>query len=73
MGHRKRLCVRKLFTLKTIRTFSHWFSTLRGYNGEKHDSFIDLNYKTGDIIVDFSGTKLFAGETDGSRFFKKNI
>lgn len=41
---------------------------MRGFNGEKHDSFIDLNFSTGDMVVDFSGTKLFCGETDGSSF-----
>eukprot|EP00697_Spironema_sp_BW2_P008162 gnl/Spiro4/22673_TR11186_c0_g1_i1.p1 gnl/Spiro4/22673_TR11186_c0_g1~~gnl/Spiro4/22673_TR11186_c0_g1_i1.p1 ORF type:complete len:609 (-),score=194.19 gnl/Spiro4/22673_TR11186_c0_g1_i1:531-2357(-) len=48
--------------------FSHWFSPLRGSNAEKYDSFIDLNYTTGSILVDFSGSKLFGGETDGSSF-----
>jgi glutamine synthetase len=48
-------------------TFTHWFSPLRGSNAEKHDSLIDLDSK-GNITVDFSGSKLFQGETDGSRF-----
>ena len=48
-------------------TYTHWFSPLRGYNAEKYDSFIDRDF-LGDIIVDFSGSKLFTGETDGSRF-----
>jgi len=48
--------------------FVHWFSPIRGENAEKHDSFIDLNFKNGDLKVDFSGSKLFQGETDGSSF-----
>ena len=34
----------------------------------QHDSFIDLDYKTGNMIVDFNGGKLFQGESDGSSF-----
>jgi len=29
---------------------------------------VDLNFKNGDLKVDFSGSKLFQGETDGSSF-----
>ena len=64
------MCKKHFFLILIIshRTFSHWFSPMRGFNGEKHDSFIDLNFSTGDMVVDFSGTKLFCGETDGSSF-----
>jgi len=48
--------------------YVHWFSPVRGENAEKHDSFIDLDYKTGNMIIDFNGNKLFQGETDGSSF-----
>ena len=49
-------------------TYAHWFSPMRGCNGEKHDTFVDLNYKTGEMKVDFGSTFLFYGETDGSSF-----
>lgn len=48
--------------------FAHWFSATRGSNAEKHDAFIDLDFKTGEIKAEFSGSKLFQGETDGSSF-----
>jgi len=41
---------------------------MRGANAEKYDNFIDLNFAKGTPIVDFSGSKLFANETDGSSF-----
>lgn len=34
----------------------------------QYDNFIDLNFKTMEPIVDFSGSKLLVGETDGSSF-----
>eukprot|EP01080_Neovahlkampfia_damariscottae_P007957 gene7958-12424_t len=49
-------------------TYAHWFSPMRGRNGEKHDTFVDLNYKTGEMKVDFGATALFFSETDGSSF-----
>jgi glutamine synthetase len=57
--------------------YAHWFSPVRGapmeaLNGLKHDSFIDLDFGSSEIIKpvkeDFSGGKLFFNETDGSSF-----
>merc|ERR1711935_1320604 len=57
--------------------YAHWFSPVRhneseALNGIKHDSFIDLDFGSSEIIKpiveDFSGTKLFFNETDGSSF-----
>jgi glutamine synthetase len=53
---------------KGCTSFAHWFSPVRGAAAEKYDNFIDLNYKTMQPIVDFSGSRLVAGETDGSSF-----
>jgi hypothetical protein len=36
---------------------------MRGGYGEKHDSFIDMDFKTGSITKEFTGQKLFNGET----------
>jgi len=49
-------------------SYVHWFSPMRDGMGEKHESFIDLDYKTGDMKIAFSGVRLFSGETDGSSF-----
>jgi glutamine synthetase len=49
-------------------TFTHWFSPMRGSNAEKYESLLDINYKTGDLKIDFCARKLFLGETDGSSF-----
>ncbi len=49
-------------------SFAHWFSPMRGANGEKYDNFIDLNFAKGTPITDFSGSRLFMNETDGSSF-----
>jgi glutamine synthetase len=57
--------------------YAHWFSPVRqnqseALNGIKHDSFIDLDFGSSEIIKpiveDFSGGKLFFNETDGSSF-----
>eukprot|EP00656_Telonema_subtile_P021866 TRINITY_DN2290_c0_g1_i1.p1 TRINITY_DN2290_c0_g1~~TRINITY_DN2290_c0_g1_i1.p1 ORF type:complete len:701 (+),score=206.28 TRINITY_DN2290_c0_g1_i1:81-2183(+) len=57
--------------------YAHWFSPVRGapieaLNGLKHDSFIDLDFGSSEVIKpvkeDFSGAKLFFNETDGSSF-----
>jgi len=57
--------------------YAHWFSPIRtdgnqALNGIKHDSFIDLDFGSPEIIKpiveDFSGAKLFFNETDGSSF-----
>lgn len=56
--------------------FAHWFSPLRGAAGLKNDAFIDYDFggdgqfsgTIKDIVVDFSGSRLFMSETDGSSF-----
>eukprot|EP01006_Ploeotia_vitrea_P016050 TRINITY_DN46519_c0_g1_i2.p1 TRINITY_DN46519_c0_g1~~TRINITY_DN46519_c0_g1_i2.p1 ORF type:complete len:777 (+),score=491.56 TRINITY_DN46519_c0_g1_i2:123-2453(+) len=48
--------------------YAHWFSALRGSNAEKHDGFVDIDYSNGEMLVTFSGSKLFMGESDGSSF-----
>jgi len=45
---------------------------LGGSSGLKHDAFINLDFKSKDLVKpfgeSFSGTQLFVGETDGSSF-----
>lgn len=55
---------------KGCTTFSHWYSPMRAtsVNGERHDSFIEINFKTGDFSYGFSADRLFQGEVDGSSF-----
>lgn len=49
--------------------YSHWFSPLRGpVHGEKLETFMAVDFKTGQLIVNLSGTELFQTETDGSSF-----
>uniref|UniRef100_A0A7S2WJT6 GS catalytic domain-containing protein n=1 Tax=Mucochytrium quahogii TaxID=96639 RepID=A0A7S2WJT6_9STRA len=49
--------------------FAHWASPVRGPNNLlKHDAFIDLDFKTMEPIVKFSGSRMFFNETDGSSF-----
>ena len=47
--------------------YTHWFQPMTGITAEKHDSFIS---PTGDgrVIMEFSGTELVKGESDGSSF-----
>ncbi|MBQ9980010.1 MAG: glutamine synthetase III [Oscillospiraceae bacterium] len=47
--------------------FTHWFQPLTGVTAEKHDSFLSFT-KSGDIIMDFSGSELIKGESDASSF-----
>eukprot|EP01051_Picozoa_sp_SAG22_P013743 SAG22_NODE_1576_length_4074_cov_3.474717_2_plen_360_part_00 len=60
-------------------SFSHIFYPCRatahaigGSAGMKHDAFVELNYGSKDrlkpITVEFAGSRLFTGETDGSSF-----
>ncbi len=49
--------------------FSHWFSPVRGpHHGQKLDTFMSLDFSTGNLIVNLSGFDLFQTETDGSSF-----
>ena len=56
--------------------YAHWFSAVRGANGLKNDAFIDYDFGgegqyggvIKDVVHDFSGSKLFFNETDGSSF-----
>lgn len=56
--------------------YAHWFSPIRGANGLKLDAFLDYDFggqgtldgTMKDMKVDFSGSKLFFNETDGSSF-----
>ena len=47
--------------------FTHWFQPMTGVTAEKHDSFIS-NAGSGKIIMEFSGSELFKGESDASSF-----
>lgn len=51
-------------------SFAHWFSPNRGANGEKYDNLLDLSFAKGTAfpIVDFTASRLFMNETDGSSF-----
>jgi glutamine synthetase len=49
--------------------YSHWFSPMRGpFHGEKVETFMDVDFDTGELIVNLTGTELFQTETDGSSF-----
>ena len=54
--------------------FSHWFSPVRGGQGQgmKHDAFVNLDFSgtkvLKDIVVDFPGSLLGQSETDGSSY-----
>ncbi len=47
--------------------FTHWFQPMTGVTAEKHDSFIS-NAGSGKIMMEFSGSELFKGESDASSF-----
>lgn len=47
--------------------YSHWFQPLTGATAEKHDSFINPDFKGG-VIAQFSGRELIQGEPDASSF-----
>ena len=49
--------------------YSHWFSPIRGpIHGEKLETFMAVDFQTGRLIVDLTGSELFQTETDGSSF-----
>jgi glutamine synthetase len=49
--------------------YSHWFSPMRGpLHGEKLETFMAVDFQTGQLIVDLTGAELFQTETDGSSF-----
>ncbi|MFT5169608.1 MAG: glutamine synthetase [Lysobacterales bacterium] len=47
--------------------YTHWFQPLTGSTAEKHDSFIDPDFKGG-VVLSFSGKELVQGEPDASSF-----
>eukprot|EP01139_Manchomonas_bermudensis_P025594 Amastigsp_a845891_8.p1 type:complete len:718 gc:universal Amastigsp_a845891_8:2182-29(-) len=50
-------------------SYAHLFYPMRGrIAGEKHDSFVVMDFATGTIKEGFTGAQLFHGETDGSSF-----
>jgi glutamine synthetase len=67
---------KKIFSWATEKgaiNFAHWASPLRGTtNLLKHDSFVELDFGAKGAIkpikAAFSGSRLFASETDGSSF-----
>jgi glutamine synthetase len=48
--------------------FTHWFQPLTGSTAEKHDAFLDFNYKTGEPIEKLGAAQLLQGEPDASSF-----
>lgn len=48
--------------------FTHWFQPLTGYTAEKHDSFLEPDFKNGGYLLEFSGKELIQGEPDASSF-----
>ena len=49
--------------------YSHWFSPMRGpVHGEKLETFVGVDFKTGRLKVSLTGNELFQTETDGSSF-----
>jgi glutamine synthetase len=46
--------------------FTHWFQPMTGSTAEKHDSFVD--FRGGELIMEFSGKSLIKGEPDASSF-----
>ena len=47
--------------------YTHWFQPLTGTTAEKHDSFISID-KSGNPILEFTGSNLRKGEADASSF-----
>merc|ERR1711871_1779902 len=69
----------KFSTARGAVNFAHTFYPVRasgtglgGTTGMKHDGFVDLEYGSKlnlkPIKTEFSGSRLFTGETDGSSF-----
>ena len=48
--------------------FTHWFQPMTGATAEKHDSFVDVDFANGGVLMDFSGKALVKGEPDASSF-----
>lgn len=48
--------------------FTHWFQPMTGSTAEKHDSFVDVDFDNGGVLMDFSGKALIKGEPDASSF-----
>jgi len=48
--------------------YTHWFQPLTGITAEKHDSFVSLADKDGNMLTEFSGKELIKGEPDASSF-----
>ena len=48
--------------------FTHWFQPMTGATAEKHDSFVDIDFGNGGVLMDFSGKALIKGEPDASSF-----
>jgi len=48
--------------------YTHWFQPLTGITAEKHDSFVSLADKEGNMITEFRGKELIKGEPDASSF-----
>jgi glutamine synthetase len=49
--------------------YSHWFSPMRGpIHGEKLVTFVSVDFKTGNLILNLTGSELFQTETDGSSY-----
>ena len=48
--------------------FTHWFQPMTGATAEKHDSFVDVDFANGGVLMDFSGKALIKGEPDASSF-----
>ena len=47
--------------------YSHWFQPLTGATAEKHESFVNPDFKGG-VMAQFSGKELIQGEPDASSF-----
>lgn len=47
--------------------YTHWFQPLTGTTAEKHDSFISID-KSGNTVLEFTGSNLRKGEADASSF-----
>ncbi|MBR5295592.1 MAG: glutamine synthetase III, partial [Clostridia bacterium] len=47
--------------------FTHWFQPMTGTTAEKHDAFIKP-VSDSQVIMEFSGKNLIAGEADASSF-----
>ena len=62
-------CIREWAQSKGCIGYSHWFSPVRGaISGEKLETFVGVDFATGRLKVNLSGSELFQTETDGSSF-----